>query len=205
MRISFPKQVISSTVLALGLLIPLAPAQAGPFTIGNATPAAAFLVQGESFTPAVPGNIGSGSAPASGNVFLETFKIDYFDLASAFANLYIYGTLPTTADASTGAGSLAVGTHLGGGVYQFSGVALDVNTKYFAVLPGSTGIFDNSGDLYSGGIDIFDRPPPDGQLDEGFGDFDIGFQATFDTPVPPTAALLLLGLAGLRFSRRKQG
>ena len=45
-------------------------AAAAAFTIGNPTPDSVFFVQGQSFTPSVPGNLGSGTAPASGIVRL---------------------------------------------------------------------------------------------------------------------------------------
>ena len=181
-------------------------AQAAPFSIGNLAPTTAFFVQGQSFTPSVQGNGGSGVAPVSGTVYLDTFTIGYENLSSAFVNLYIYSALPLTANAATGVGSLATGTHQGGGVYDFANVALDAATTYFAVLPGSVQIYDGLGNPYSGGVDLFDRDPVDGQLDIGFGDYDIAFSASFTSavPTPGTAPLVLLALAGLAYSRRQR-
>ena len=145
-------------------------------------PPASFAVQGQSFTPAQLGNLGTGAAPASGTVFLNSFSIDYQPGFAPLARLFIYTTLPSTADAATGTGSLAIGTHTGGGTYTFgAGVSLDANTKYFAVLPSAGNIMDGGGNTYGGGVDIFDIGA-NGQLDEGFGTFDIGFRAAFSVP-----------------------
>lgn len=182
----------------------LASSIASAYVIGNAAPTSIFFVQGQSFTPGILGNLGSGSAPASGNVFLDSFVINYAPGATPFNNLYIYAVLPTAADASIGVGSLATGVDVGGGNYAFSSVALDVNTKYFAILPGSANIFDGAGDPYAGGIDIFPDPLNIAQLGEGGGFFDIGFSATFHVPLPATGALLLIGLAGMMVRNRKR-
>ena len=124
------------------------------------------------------------------------------------AALYLYTSLPTTAAAATGVGALAVGTLIDStGTYDFPEVPLDVSTRYFAVLPAPASVFDGLGDLYPGGVDLFDRPPADNQLDEGFGDFDIGFRATFLTegnavPAPPSGWLALAALGALVATRR---
>jgi hypothetical protein len=203
--ISFPSRFRTvAAVAAVGCLV-AASAQAAPFTIGNLAPSTAFFVQGQSFTPSVAGNGGSGMAPVSGSVLLDTFSIAYLSPTSGFANLYIYAILPTTVSAATGIGSLGTGTYMGGGVYDFNDLVLDVDTEYYAVLPSSAGIFNGSGNPYAGGVDIFDRSPIDGQLDLGFGDFDIGFSARFNqVPTPGTLALALAGLA-LVAGIRKRG
>ena len=154
---------------------------AGTYSLGNQRPTSVFFVQGQSFTPAQVGTLGSAGAPASGSVLLTSMSIDYQPGTTPLNTLSIYTALPTTATAATGIDSLAVGTHIGGGTYTFSGVALDVNTKYFAVLPAPAAIFDGAGNTYTGGTDIFDIGA-NGQLDEGGGVFDIGFRATFTVP-----------------------
>jgi hypothetical protein len=161
---------------------PPPPSPPQSYVIGNATPSGSFAVQGQSFTPSDFGNESSGSLPASspGTVFLTSFTIDYdFSVATAYPVLYLYSSPPSATDAATGAGSLATGTLVSGGEYAFSRVAVDYTTKYYAVLPGSASIFDNSGNTYTGGVDMF---PQGGTVAEGGGDFDIGFNATFEFP-----------------------
>ena len=200
-------RTLAPVLLALTATVMLGgAAHAAPFTIGNLTPGSVFFVQGQSFTPSLQGNAGAGVAPVSGTVYLDTFTIQYETPGTGFASLYIYAALPSLADAALGTGSLAAGTYLGGGLYDFANTPLDAATKYFAVLPGPAAIFDGDGDLYAGGIDLFDRSPEDGQLDEGFGPFDTGFSASFSSavPTPGTAVLVLAAMAGLALTRRRR-
>jgi MYXO-CTERM domain-containing protein len=194
----------AAATLAAAVCVVAAPAQAAPFSISNLTPGTVFFVQGQSFKASVAGNGGVGVAPGSGNVFLDAFTVAYEDPSAGFANLYIYAALPTTANAATGVGSLGTGTYMGGGIYDFANLMLDAATEYYAVLPASALVFDGDGNPYAGGIDIFDRDPVDGQLDLGFGNFDIGFSASFNTvSTPGSLALALVGLAMLAGLRRR--
>jgi hypothetical protein len=181
------------------LLLTVGSAHATTFTIGNAQPATVFFVQGQSFTPSVQGNNGTGTpTSASGQVLLTSFTIDFLDSTSAPSSLYIYSSAPSVSNASSGTGSLATGSYAGNGVYDFTTpVSLLFNSKYFAVLPTSENIFDGSGNTYTGGIDLF---PQSGIVAEGGGGagvFDIGFNADFTVPasVPEPSGLLLFGSA----------
>jgi hypothetical protein len=163
------------------------------YSIGNATPGTLFFVQGQSFTPSVQGNAGIGtpSAPA-GLVELTSFTIAFQDPTTAPSMLSIFDHAPTSADAASGSGSLGIGTYVGAGEYDFANpVILAFTSKYFAVLPTSASIFDGAGDPYSGGIDLFPRSAG-GVVEEGFGDFDIGFTANLRA-VPEPASLVMLG------------
>jgi hypothetical protein len=108
---------------------------------------------------------------------------------------------------NNGEGSIGAGVHVGGGVYDFNNLELPFSAKSYAILPESRSIFDGSDDPYTGGVDIF---PRDGLVQEGFGNFDIGFNATFTAvPEPGTYALLAgLGVSSLfavrRLRRRKK-
>lgn len=204
-----PRQRVAGAAL-LALASAWSHAAAAAFTIGNPTPDSVFFVQGQSFTPSVPGKLGSGSAPASGIVLLDRFTIDYdTGRSTPFAALYLYASLPTTAAAASGVGALAVGSLIDdAGTYDFPEVPLDVSTRYFAVLPAPASVFDGLGDLYPGGVDLFDRPPADNQLDEGFGEFDLGFRAVFlsagnPVPAPPSGWLVLAALGALAASRHR--
>ncbi len=198
-------KVLAALIVVIAAALPAfhaTPAIAVPFTIGNTAPASTFFVQGQSFTPGVLGNLGSGSAPASGLVELTTFHIDYnLTFSSPLASLAIYAAAPTVTAASTGAGSLGIGTHTGGGTYSFANLALDVNTVYFAVLLGSASIFDGSGNTYTGDVDLF---PQSGIVNLGGGAFDIGFSATFVTPVPAPGMIALMGLALIAIGWRQR-
>ena len=115
-------------------------------------------------------------------VRLTQFAIAYdLNFSTPFDSLYIFDAPPTPADAASGNGSRATGTHIGGGVYSFSNTVLDYNTKYYAVLPGPAVIFDGPGDPYPGGVDLFIRSDLSPEvIGEGGGFFDIGFDATFE-------------------------
>lgn len=154
------------------------------FSAGNAPPSPVYFVQGQSFTPSSLGNI-SGTTPPSSTprlVRLTSFRIAY-DLAisTPFDSIFIFDAPPTPANAATGAGARATGTHVGAGVYTFQNTTLDFHTKYYAVLPGPAVIFDGPGDPYPGGVDMFIRNDLNPVvIGEGGGWFDIGFVATFE-------------------------
>lgn len=180
------------------------------FSIGNATPSTIFFIQGQSFTPSIQGNdsLGVPTATPNNTVFLRLFSFD-FTFVAPFgippSVLYIYDFVPTEAQVSNnGEGNLGVGTHLAGGEYKFNNLEIPFNAKSYAILPESHNIFDGSGNLYTGGIDIFPRA---GLVQEGFGDFDAGFNATFSiaVPEPSTLSLLTLGLLGLGTYARSNG
>ncbi len=151
--------------------------------IGSSLPETVYYVQGQSFTPATFGNFGAPPYPAStpAIVRLKFFTIDYDLAETPLDKLYIYTSPPTPDEALTGAGSMATGTHIGYGIYQFDNVTLDYRTKYYAVLPQPANIHDGPGDLYEGGVDLFPRLDMDPvRVAEGYGYYDIGFRATFE-------------------------
>lgn len=154
------------------------------FAAGNFAPGSEYYVQGQSFTPSAFGNIWVPPNPTSTPqlVRLTTFTIAY-NLASAtpFDVLHIFDAPPTPENAASGNGSRATGTHIGGGVYAFTSTVLDFNTKYYAVLPGAANIYDGGGDPYPGGVDMFIRTDLNPVvIGEGFGTFDLGFEAAFE-------------------------
>lgn len=154
------------------------------FTLGNLAPSTIYFVQGQSFTPDSFGSVVTPPEPSSTpQVARLTWMSIAFDFSSATPPpvLYIFDAPPTPADAASGAGSRATGVHVGNGYYQFAGVPLDFHTRYYAVLPEPAPIFDGGGDPYPGGVDMFirtDQSPV--VIGEGYGTFDIGFDATFD-------------------------
>jgi hypothetical protein len=187
--------------ISMAVLLGATQTEAGTYSIGNAQPTTVFFVEGESFTPSVQGNAGTGTpiASPSGTVLLTSFTIDFQNPATAPTPLYIYAFEPTVAEAAVGTGSLATGSYAGGGVYDFSTpVNLTFTTKYFAVLPTSASIFDGDAVNYPGGIDLY---PQNGIVQEGAlgqGVFDIGFAATFNVvPEPSTGALAFTSLLTL--------
>jgi hypothetical protein len=154
------------------------------FSAGNFAPASIYYVQGQSFTPAAFGNVWTPPNPTSTpqTVRLTTFHISY-DLNSStpFDALYIFDAPPIPEAAAAGTGARATGTHRGGGVYEFTNTVLDFNTKYYAVLPGAPVIYDGGGDPYPGGVDMFIRTDLNPVvIGEGYGTFDLGFEATFE-------------------------
>ena len=209
--LKFVKKTLAA-VIGMAAVLTASCAYADSFSIGNLAPTSVFFVQGQSFTASVQGNHGTGTPPASPEpVFLTSFSIDFNNPATAPLSLYIYGSAPTVGNASTGAGSIGVGTYAGGDVYNFTTpVTLTSDVKYYAVLPTSTNIFDGSGNPYSGGVDLFPNPAaptnPLSSVGEGGGAFDIGFNATFvATPLPTSAiggAVLLAGLGFFSAKRR---
>ncbi len=173
-------------------------ADASSFTIGNAPATTLYFIQGQSFVPSVQGNDGLGTPAAGpgGTVLLTSFSFDF--AADAFGTpspvLYIYTAPPTPAAAATGAGSIGTGTHVGGGVYNFSNLLLTFNTQYYAILPEQRSIYDGPNDIYTGGADLFALG---GLVQGNYGDYDAGFNATFSAvPEPATLSLLAMGLLG---------
>jgi hypothetical protein len=154
------------------------------FSAGSFAPSSEYYVQGQSFTPAAFGNVWTPPNPTSTPqlVRLTTFSIAY-NLANStpFDTISIFDAPPTPEDAASGNGSRATGTHIGGGVYAFVNAVLDFNTKYYAVLPGAANIYDGGGDPYPGGVDMFIRTDLNPVvIGEGYGSFDLGFEATFE-------------------------
>ena len=140
-----------------------------------------YYVQGQSFTPSIKGDFGPAARPASTPALLRLtqFWIDFNDTPPD--QLFIYTSPPTPDEAASGTGSIATGMHWGNGVYGFNNVVLAYGMKYYAVLPRAANIRDGSGDTYPGGVDMFirnDFNPP--RVGEGYGDYDIGFVASFD-------------------------
>ncbi|MGP0071569.1 MAG: hypothetical protein ACLPWF_06505 [Bryobacteraceae bacterium] len=178
------------------------------YTIGNNTPTTVYFIQGQSFTPTIQGNLGTGVAATSGNVELVRFSLAFQNPTTAPGSLYIYSFQPTIAQVNnSGQGSLGVGANTGTGVYLFSGLVLQANTKYYAVLPTQVSIFDGSGHPYAGGLDLYPQPVnAPTSIDEGLGGFDAGFTATFEilpsppaTPAPSSIWLMLAGLTAIGF------
>lgn len=161
------------------------------YSLGNFAPATQYFVQGQSFTPSSFGNTWTPPEPTSTPAVarLQTFTFAFnFALSVPPPVLYIFDAPPTPAAAASGAGSRASGVHIGGGTYSFPSVALDFNTKYYAVLPEPANIFDGGGDPYPGGVDMFIRSDLNPVvIGEGYGTFDTGFSAEFDF-VPGCAA-----------------
>jgi hypothetical protein len=95
---------------------------ASAFSVGNATPASVYFVQGQSFTPADLGNAGSGTphADSAGNAHLVSLHIAFAAGQTPPSTLYIYSTLPTNGNATTGVGSIASAPDSGGGTYVFN-------------------------------------------------------------------------------------
>ena len=160
------------------------------YTIGNSvplTPQGTFFIQGQSFTPSVTGNNGSGTPFVSnhGTVFLQKFSLA-FNLTdpskpSPPPVLYIYDFLPSKAQVENN-GEGAIGTGLlneGTDSYTFDGLELLYNAKAYAIIPESRDIYD-APNSYTGGTDIFRHPDNTNQLVQG--NYDAGFSATFITP-----------------------
>ncbi len=202
-----------SVFVGLLTLAGASPARAGLTpSIGNDPAPTVYFIQGQSFTPSIPGNRGISTPTASpaGTDFLTQFRFDF--AAGEFGVppgvLYIYGFAPSQAQVDNGGqGSLGTGTHIGDGVYAFANVKVPFNTKSFAVLLEQRSIFDGSGNLYAGGVDLF---PQGGDIREGNGNFDAGFTASFaPAPAPEPSALMLfgngvLGLIGRGWVRRNR-
>jgi PEP-CTERM motif-containing protein len=201
----------TSVFVGLLTLAGAPPARAGLIpSIGNDPAPTVYFIQGQSFTPSIPGDRGISTPTVSptGTVFLTQFRFDF--AAGEFgvppAVLYIYGFEPSQTEVHNGGqGSLGAGTHIGDGVYAFANVEVPFNTKSFAVLPNQRSIFDGSGNLYAGGVDLF---PQGGGVREGNGNFDAGFTASFAPPPvsEPTTLMLfgtgVLGLLGRGWVRR---
>lgn len=197
------------TLLALSFTSPVKASQI--FGIGNATPWTVYYVQGESFTPSIAGNGGLGTplARPDGSVLLTRFTIDFPRSLTPTppSRLYIYPFAPTIAQVKNdGDGSLGVGSYTGGGAYAFNNLKLAFSSKYFAILPAPVSIFDGAGNRYAGGVDLFAW---NGRVQEGNGQYDIGFHAQYTTQTPEPSSLILsllagLTLAGLRFVQRAQ-
>lgn len=169
------------------------------YEIGNATPSTIYYVQGQSFTPSIAGNDGSGTPTArpDGSVLLTRFTIDFPGNLTPLppSALYIYPSAPTITQVNdNGQGSLGVGTYTGRGVYAFHNLQLSFSSKYFAILPQSVSVFDGSGNPYPGGVDLF---PWNGRVQEGNGNYDIGFHAEFPARASEPSSFVLLCLAGL--------
>lgn len=188
--------------------------QSSAFTVGNATPGSVFFVQGQSFTPAVSGNAGSGAPKpdGAGNAQLVSVHIAFAAGQTPLSTLYIYSSLPTNGDAATGVGSIASATDSGGGTYVFNPpVTVPYSTQTYAVLQSCANIYD-APDSYSGGTDLYPVGcPAPGANPIIQGNYDIGFTATFADPAQPTptvdwigAGILGLCLVGLGLLVRRR-
>jgi hypothetical protein len=130
-------------------------AQAATFTLGQSNAVNGIPLRGQGFIPDAIGDQGTGSAPASGNVTLDSWTFVYQSPGSSSITentLYIYDSLPTVTDLNSGIGALYTsnGTidllvndpFFGAGLrpsrtWTFTGAVLDVNTTYFALLPSN--------------------------------------------------------------------
>ncbi len=203
-----PARVVGAALL-LGACM-----QANAFTVGNSTPTSVYFVQGQSFTPAVSGNAGSGTPKpdSSGNAQLSSVHIAFATGQTPSSTLYIYSTLPTNGDAATGIGSIASAPDSGGGNYVFNPpVPVPYSTQTYAVLPGCASIYD-APDSYAGGTDLYPVGcPAPGANPIIQGTYDIGFTATFVDPPQPApmmnwtgVGLLVFLLAGLALVTRRR-
>jgi hypothetical protein len=170
--------------------------RAEAYTVGNATPTSVYFVQGQSFTPAVSGNAGSGTprSDSLGNASLVSVHIAFAAGQTPASTLYLYAALPTNGDAATGIGSIASAPDSGGGTYIFNPpVTVPYSTQTYAVLPGCASIYD-APDSYSGGTDLYPVGcPAPGANPIIQGTYDIGFTATFVDPSEPTPMMNWIG------------
>ncbi len=153
------------------------------YMIGIPPAESVFFPQGQSFTPSSFGTIPSDGRPgvSPGTVKLTHFTLHYkLEWSTPYDQLYLYDHFPAPSDAATGAGSFATGTHIADGVYVFPNVTLNYNTRYYAILPGPANLHDGPGDVYPGGVDMFYRDDLGGVIGEGYGDYDVGFNAAFE-------------------------
>lgn len=201
-----------SVCATLGLLAAIAAAPAAHaqvFTVGNNFTNTSFTdFPGQSFSPAVLGNAGTGIAPASGPVALVNFSIGYVNSVNA-GTLYLfdrqYTGTPNGLPALTVGGAeglLGVSSSVTASTFSFgSGLTLpDVNAAYFAYSSVEAQYFtdETNGTAY-GGTTLQAFFAPGGGSSQFWGtstfDEDIVFSAELH-PVPAPATLVT-ALAGV--------
>ncbi|GEM_PF-1340476 len=189
-------QTLLCTVGTAATVSIASPSDVFAFTIGQyASDDFAINLQGQSFTPNQIGPNGTGIAPASGPVFLNSFTLSYPNVPSA-STLYIYSALPAIVDGTT---ALSTSTSFTDSLipalgsfnrtFFFPDVQLESSQKYFALLPQNENLnYLFSPDTYSGGAFVF------ATLNETMSNNDLAFSASL---VPfefsPVVGLMLLG------------
>ncbi len=170
---------------------------------------------GQTFTPNIQLPHGTGTIPeGTETVYLHSFRV--FPWAPEYdptpvpdkAYLYPASLLPLDSDmAEVGLYSLAEGTHVGDGLYEFDPVELDVDGSYAFFLTQAASVLYWESSSYEGGESYWTNESTVGSTQEIF-DFhsDLDFVATFSTDgiIPEPATLSLLGLGGLAVIRRRR-
>ena len=213
------QQLKNLGVVALATTLVVGTARKAPavtFTISNTstnlTVVASYPV-GQSFTPSVQGNAGTGTPPGSGTVYLKNFSIggvtqsgSLFILSSGYI-----GAAASLSTSTTGyVGSTSTIT---GSAYDFgAGLALNVNTQYFAYTNADlTNALYSSANPYHGGN--LDSISFGGAYAGAAPGYDYVFSATFDYTPPagvpfefsPSLGIISVAtLGGLHYWRKNR-
>jgi hypothetical protein len=210
-KISLSKKAIASfslATLSIGLTLGSASvSQATTWTVQNNNTGGgpATFIPGQSFTPNILGNAGSGTSrsPAS----LSNFSFFYPNPSSVSGSLFIYSNpyTGTVANLGTGSGFIGSSSSVSNGVWSFgSGLFLGSNTNtYYVYANQFITLLGDFGDRYAGGVSSLAN-----DLSASFGVFtngEIAFTATLSSPDQPPSVpepssilgILSLGVLGI--------
>ena len=145
--------------LAIGIITSYIPkASALTWTSGINTATTNYTeFPGQSFTPNLQGNAGSGTSLSSGSAFLNSFSFG----SNSTGILYIFSSpytgTPQSITSYTGVNKLGVSSAAVNGTYSFNGGLLlpDVTSKYYAYSDTSYTIQYSSGNPYNGGQETY--------------------------------------------------
>ncbi|NEP70018.1 MAG: hypothetical protein F6K02_33210 [Moorea sp. SIO3A5] len=216
---------IRAAVVVLGTSVALQatalePVSAATFSVGNSTGGlfvADFFPPGEiidlpfpgqSFTPNVPGDAGSGTAPTSGSVLLNSFTLGTQNSGIAYVFDSRFTGIPADLSSQTVGvnGLLGSSTSVSNGTYKFAenGLKLaDVSAEYFVYIDTRVNFELAQGNPYTGGTGFAAEDPINRDptyilgSEAGLDDPDLVFFANLTTVPEPVSGLGLLALGAL--------